>query len=902
MNSQLNPKACQGIIEIFGDRSRFNKVERIVYSHDMGVMPEQIRKLIQCTPDGVVQPTHVDEVVSLVKLAREFNIPIVPRGAGSSGFGGSIPTKGGIVVDFVRMNKIMEINPEKMVCKVEPGVIWSNLEQELGRQGLALRLYPSSAKSSTVGGWAAQGGSGFGSYEYGNFGKNIVSLEVVLPTGELKTFSQDELKYAYSLCGITGMIVSVTVAVRELDEESVMLAAFPTMNGAAEMLKLLKEADIPLWSVTMTTPSYVALKQKALEHYVLPEDQYLITMVYPKPRRSRIELPVKDMVQKAGGKLMKEKLAQEEWDDKFYPMRFKKLGPTLIASEVIVPIEGLAALVKEIENKFKGQFAIEGTMIGHDRIAVLGFMLADERKLGFPLAYASSLDVIDSGEKNGGHVFAIGMYFTDKAKGYYGEKTINDVWDFKKRMDPQGIMNPGKIIPASLDSQSPVKTLGAAMRMANSGKTLIGLAGRLLNKVQGDDFKSPLSEEITDDTFACALCGYCRNVCTVFDAVPWESNSPRGKYYLLNQYIKGNLEMDEEVTKALYPCTTCKKCDAVCQVRAHNAHHWMSLRFVFNEHQMQNTGLAQIRENVLNTGNFWGLPADQRLGWIDVPYQTKGKIAYWSGCWASTIMDNMAQNLTRILNKVGIEFVYFAEKENCCGLYLALGGYKDDFARLVKRNLEMFNEAGIDTMIFSCPGCYATFNENYPQMAQELGLECDIRFKHSSVYLSELIHSGVLKFDTPLNSIITYHDSCHVGRWFGHYDEPREVIKAIPGVELREMEHIKENSLCCGLVSAFDSMQTVQHSGIKRVTEAEDTGADYLVTNCAGCGSQFNATCAAMGTKAKQIDLGELVAKALGLPATDNSQKIGMFMNQAVELLKDSAMVCFDAKKITNKK
>lgn len=482
------------------------------------------------------------------------------------------------------------------------------------------------------------------------------------------------------------------------------------------------------------------------------------------------------------------------------------------------------------------------------------------------------------------------MYFTDRAKTFFGEDRLKTIWNYKQFVDPDGLMNPGKIIPPSIDKQSPTKMLSATMKFANAGCELIGLAGRLLSKWQTNNFSSPLDEQLTDDTFSCAMCGYCRNVCTVFDAVPWESNSPRGKYYILNQYIKGKLPLDDEVGKALYPCTTCKKCDAVCQIRAHNAHHWMNLRYEFDKHKLHNTGLEIIRNNVLTTGNFWGVPAEERLKWLDVPAQTHGKIAYWSGCWAGTIMDNMAQNATRILHQLNIPFVHFGEKERCCGLYLSLGGYKKDFQTLVKRNLEMFNEAGVETIIFSCPGCYATFNENYPQMALELGIECNIRFKHIVVYLSELIAEGKIKFTEPFNHSVTYHDSCHVGRWFGHYDEPRNVLRSIPGVELREMEHIKEQGLCCGLVSAFDSLPSVAHSGMKRVEEAVTTGAEYLVTNCAGCGSQFNSTCHAMGTQVQQMDLTELVARALEIPTKDPSEKVGAYMAQCVELLKDSVL------------
>jgi Fe-S oxidoreductase/FAD/FMN-containing dehydrogenase len=890
MKNNLSTIQMSKFKEVFEDRVRFNKVERIVYSHDMGILPDQIRAMIDCVPDGVVQPTTIEEVIALTKIAKEEKIPIVPRGAGSAGFGGSIPAKAGIVVDFVRMSNILAIDKVNLTATVEPGVIWSNLEKELSDRGLSLRAYPSSSSSSTVAGWVAQGGSGYGSYEFGDCGQSILSVDVVLPSGELKTFNADELDKVYSLCGITGMIVGITIKVREKDEESVMLAAFPDLTCAAGFMKGISNKKVPLWNVSLATPAFIALKQKALEHFVLPEEQYFVTMVYPKPRRSQIENQVKTLIQANNGQLMREKLAVQEWEDKFYPMRFKKLGPTLIASEIVVPIKEVDAVVKEIEQKYHGEFALEGTMVSSDQIAILGFMLADERKLGFPMAYACALDVMDTGEKLGGKVFSIGMYFSDRAKSFYGEQRLADIWNFKNDIDPKGIMNPGKIIPPSIDKNSPTKMLSAAMKVANAGSGLIGLAGRLLLKWQGNDFKSPLDEHLTDDTLACAMCGYCRNVCTVFDAVPWESNSPRGKYFILNQYIKGKLPMDDEVGKALYPCTTCKKCDTVCQIRAHNAHHWMSLRYEFNKNRLHNTGLDIIRNNVLNTGNFWGIPAQERLKWLDVPTQSKGKIAYWSGCWAGTIMDNMAQNATRILHKQGIDLVHFRERETCCGLYLSLGGYKDDFQNLVKRNLEMFNEAGIDTIIFSCPGCYATFNENYPQMALEMGIECNIRFKHIVVYLSELIAEGRLKFKSPLNNTITYHDSCHLGRWFGHYEEPRNVIRAIPGIEFREMKHIKEEGLCCGLVSAFDSLPSVAHNGMVRVQEAESTGADYLVTNCAGCGSQFNATCNAMKTKVQQMDLTELVAKALDIPTADPTEKVGVFMGQVVELLKDSVL------------
>jgi Fe-S oxidoreductase len=351
--------------------------------------------------------------------------------------------------------------------------------------------------------------------------------------------------------------------------------------------------------------------------------------------------------------------------------------------------------------------------------------------------------------------------------------------------------------------------------------------------------------------------------------------------------------MDAELGRALFPCTTCKKCENVCQIQAKNADHWVALRQVFINNGLHNTGLEFIRNNVNTTGNFWGAAPEDRMKWLDVPTQTTGKVAVWSGCWGQTIQDSVSQNITRILDRLQIPFVHFKEREQCCGFYMGLGGYKEDYKTIVKRNLEMFKEAGVETILTGCPACIAAFRDDYPKLAKELGLECNVKFTHIVEYLDELVARGELKLTEPIDATATVHDSCHAGRWFGIYDEPRNVIKAIPGIEFQEMKSIRENSLCCGLVSAFDSLPSVVANGDKRVQEAVDLGVDYLVTTCGGCGSQLNATCQRMGTKVKQIDVTTLVAKSLGLPTVDNSEKVGAYMGQAVELLKDSTLAPF---------
>ena len=163
---ELSAEQQQQLYDTFGPRVAFDRMERMFYSHDVGSLPGLVKPLVGSTmPAGVVQPRTEEQVIQLVAFARTHSIPLVPRGKSSSGYGGVLPTKGGLVVDFAWMNEILQVDAEAMTVTVQPGVVWEKLDKSLNEQGLALRTYPSSAPSSTVGGWLAQGGVGFGAYE-----------------------------------------------------------------------------------------------------------------------------------------------------------------------------------------------------------------------------------------------------------------------------------------------------------------------------------------------------------------------------------------------------------------------------------------------------------------------------------------------------------------------------------------------------------------------------------------------------------------------------------------------------------------------------------------------------------------------------------------------------------------
>lgn len=245
------PTALQEELQrIFGPRVTFDRRERTFYSHDVGSLPNLVKPLVGNTlPAAVVQPLTEEEVIRLAVLAQTHNLPLTPRGKSTSGYGGVMPVRGGVVVDLVWMNRVLAVDAEALTVTVQPGVVWEKLEKELNKQGLALCTYPSSAPSSTVGGWLAQGGMGYGAYEYGPFRQNVVSARVVLPDGTVREFSGEGLDLISDAEGITGLITAVTLKVRSAEPEVMWGARFDTAEGLARSLQAIREAGLPLWSV-----------------------------------------------------------------------------------------------------------------------------------------------------------------------------------------------------------------------------------------------------------------------------------------------------------------------------------------------------------------------------------------------------------------------------------------------------------------------------------------------------------------------------------------------------------------------------------------------------------------------------------------------------------------------------
>jgi Fe-S oxidoreductase/FAD/FMN-containing dehydrogenase len=883
------------LISIFGERVAFHDVERVLYSRDLAAIPKIAFKAIKNKPDAIVQPETVQELMELLRICTDYKIPIIPRGAGTSAYGGAIPAANGIVVDFHRMNKIIEVNIERKIARVEPGVVWSQLEAELNSQGLALRLYPSSAPSSTVGGWIANGGGiGIGSFKYGTLRDNLIEVRVLTQAG-VKKFTESDLDLVFGLAGTTGLIIEVTLAVRKKEEEYLLLAAFSNARELQQVLMEISKRDLDIWHIGFRDPNDVNLTREAIKKtsqliyskagLELPKNRFIALFVCFKDIEE-----LKGIIEASNGELLSEVLAKEEWSERFHSMRFKILGPSFIASEFLIPVDRISNLSEKINRlSNRNKIALKGIISSKGKQAFILAGLpapANEKALGFNIASSLAISLLDVARKLGGGPYSIGMYFIPYSKEYFGPK-ISKLYRFKEMVDREGILNPGKIFP-----DSRLKLLRLLIKLARFIPPDIAIhfaacKPKLNIKSNFDQFK----QDLIWGAFACINCGYCRNVCSEFDAIGWESSSPRGKLNFIREYVNdvndsnsdsnsdSKLNLDERIADLFFVCTTCEQCNQICQAMLPLNEYWdLAARPLVWEKGYKPPLLFQgLVENILKYHNTAGGPPEGRSKWmpLDAKYSNSGEIGYWAGCLSSFNTVNIAENAIRILNTAGIEPVYLAAEEWCCGAPAMLMGRIKDVMETVEHNIKVMNERGIKKMIVSCPGCWLTLAHYYPIFAKELKLNYDIEIEHITQTFESLIKKGRIKPRLQINAKVTYHDPCHIGRAGGIYEQPRNVLLSIPGLELIEMKRNRESAACCGRHTIrFPSISGVITG--KRVEEAIATGASLLVGACPTCEINFRVSLSLRNRDTRSamrvVDISDLLAQSLGLQIHDASE------------------------------
>ncbi|TET91066.1 MAG: hydrogenase iron-sulfur subunit [Methanomassiliicoccales archaeon] len=336
--------------------------------------------------------------------------------------------------------------------------------------------------------------------------------------------------------------------------------------------------------------------------------------------------------------------------------------------------------------------------------------------------------------------------------------------------------------------------------------------------------------------FDCVECGKCTSVCPV--AMVDEKFAPR----LIVVKAQEGASSDLAKEKDIWTCNTCGICSAMCPYKVDYPEFIRGLRV---ESAMLGTvpscsqgGLLQSTMRIMANSDF----EQKRLDWVDEDSKIAdtGDVFFFTGCLPQMEvifqdrelkMTDIARSAVKIMNKAGVVPVV-SNKEKCCGHDLNWTGDEESVEKLMDHNLDVIRKSGAKTVVFTCAECFRTFNIDYQAMAEE---DLDFRMLHISQYVNELIDSGKLKFKDGLSRKITYHEPCRLSRHCGVYDAPRDTFAKISGIDIVEMENIRDKSTCCGVSAWMNCDANVKKSQIDRMMEAKRTDAEVVLTACPKC-------------------------------------------------------------------
>jgi len=360
----------------------------------------------------------------------------------------------------------------------------------------------------------------------------------------------------------------------------------------------------------------------------------------------------------------------------------------------------------------------------------------------------------------------------------------------------------------------------------------------------------------------CYQCGLCDTVC------PWNKVRNFSMRKLVREATFGLTEIDSE---DIWRCTTCGKCPQVCPRDVRQIESGVALRRLATEYDVFPGGAAPIPAvagNLRAEGNPFGNERAQRADWakeLGVKRFEEGtEFLYSPGCYLS--YDPRGRKIARatvqVLQAAGVDFGILGSEESCCGESIRKTGDEPLFKSLAKSNIGAFIGNGVQKILVSSPHCYHSFKNEYPEF------RVNFEVVHISQLIFRLIEEGRLKLTTPIDKTITYHDPCYLGRHNGVFEEPREALKTVPGLQLTEMPESRQNSFCCGGGGGRIWMETPRGERFSdlRLSQAVEVGAQVLATACPYCTTNFEdsrLTRADGGEGIEIKDITEIIRDAL---------------------------------------
>ncbi len=385
---------------------------------------------------------------------------------------------------------------------------------------------------------------------------------------------------------------------------------------------------------------------------------------------------------------------------------------------------------------------------------------------------------------------------------------------------------------------------------------------------------------------SCSGIGDCREayrysvgrmqVCPAYEHSPkFDAYSARGRLRILIGLLEGHIEPSKKLAELFYLCTTCGSCHIIC----HGSYHecidlfvnnfidhvkvWEAIRADLFELGLAMPRHTELMDSINKNNNPYFEPHEDRIKWLEGrKFPETAENLFFMGCTEPYRMPELIKTIFKVLDKIGVDYTIFHPNEVCCGsIALRIGDLKTA-TELAKKNIEAIEKTGAKRVLVHCAGCYKTLKVDYPNIVNK---ELPFEVVHITEYLEQLLKEGKLKLQKEVQEKITYHDPCHLGRGTEVYDAPRNLLKAVPGLELVEFERIRENSWCCGAGGGLKSSfpEKAIEIATDRLKEAEKIGVKKIASVCPFCEMNLAQAVEQTNSDIKIVDILEILDNVL---------------------------------------
>lgn len=363
------------------------------------------------------------------------------------------------------------------------------------------------------------------------------------------------------------------------------------------------------------------------------------------------------------------------------------------------------------------------------------------------------------------------------------------------------------------------------------------------------------------ELLGCIQCGRCSGGCPM--SLRTGLNVRRLIYEAL---VRDTMEVREK--PEIWDCTTCLTCTKRCPKALNPANVLIGMRSVLVEGGRIQPTIRDALESIVKHGNPWDRGRNKRSEWaegLDVSHiaeVNEAEVLLYVGCTPAydTRAQGIAKALVAAFHKAEVRFGTLGNDESCCASEARRMGEEGLFEMMVEENTALFKECGAGRMVTLSPHCYNTFTNEYEGL--------DLQVQHYTQFVAGLIEEGRLTFSGEVNKIVTYHDPCFLGKQNGIFDEPRALLKSIPGLDFREFDRSRERSLCCeggGGRMWVEATTAGERLAEVRVKDAVAMGVEVIATACPFCLLTIEDAVKTTGheEEIQVMDIMELVAQAI---------------------------------------